>query len=235
MSILNIVTTPIYGCVIPSTKERVSFRPFLVSEERALLGAQDSEDVVTMVNTIGAVVRACIQPLSATENLTTFDIEYLFVRIRMKSIGEESLIEITCPVCATATPISIPLEKVEVYTDPEHNKIIKLTTTLAVKMRYPTLEEMTSTVVDGVDADDNKLKLVALSIETAFDGDSQYHAKEETRETMIKFVQKFTTAQYNKLANFFDTIPETRLTFDWVCPNCKTEHKKTLRGLNNFF
>lgn len=234
MSILDIVTTPTYSTTIPSSKAKVSYRPFLVGEEKSLLAAYESEDITTMINTVCAVVRSCITPKSATEKLTAFDVEYLFVQIRMKSIGEDSSIEITCPTCSAQTGITIQLDRVEVYTPPEHKTTVKLSDTLALKMKHPSLEEMTALVVDG-DSGDTKMKCVALCIETVFDGEQQYHAAEETQETMLKLVKKFTSTQYNKLAAFFDTMPETRLTFDWKCPKCGTDHTKTLRGLNNFF
>jgi hypothetical protein len=234
MSILDIVTTPIYTETIPSTKLQITYRPFLVIEEKALLAAQESEDMLTMLNTITSVVKACVSPASATDYLTSFDVEFLFVKIRMKSIGEESLIQITCPTCETVTPIAIPLDKMIVYIDPENKSTIKLSDSLAVTMRFPSIDEMTSITVNE-DSEDTKMKMIALSIKTAFDGDNQYHAKDETPETMLKFVKKFTSVQYDKLAQFFDTMPETRLTFDWTCPNCRTHHDKTLRGLNNFF
>ena len=235
MGILDIVTTPTYSDIIPSTKKAITYRPFLVVEERALLVAQESEDMATMVNTISAVVKACISPKSAVERLTSFDIEYLFVRIRMKSIGEESSIIITCPACSTPTPITIPLDKVEIYSPPDHKNTIKLSASLAVKMKYLSLEEMTSLMSDESTDIDGKMKLIAMSIDTVYDNETQYYAAEETKETMMSFIKKFTSVQYEKLVEFFDTMPETRLTFDWSCPKCKANHNKTLRGLNNFF
>lgn len=234
MSLKNIVTTPIYSTIIPSRNIKIKFRPFLVMDERSLLAAQESEDPVTMLNTLTAVVRGCIMDEKEAANLATFDIEYLFVRIREKSVGEESTLLFTCSGCKEKTPITFPITAVEVYTDPLHQKMIKLSPTLGILMKYADIDVLTNMNMGGT-PDDIKMSIVGNSIEAIYDGDEVHYTAEESIESIMQFVNRLTSLQYKKLAEFIDTTPEVRLKLDWACPKCNTKNDEVLTGINSFF
>jgi hypothetical protein len=234
MSLKNIVTTPIYSTIIPSRNIKIKFRPFLVMDERSLLAAQESEDPVTMLNTLASVVRGCIMDEKEAANLATFDIEYLFVKIREKSVGEESTLLFTCSGCKEKTPINFPITTVEVYTDPLHQKMIKLSPTLGILMKYADIDVLTNMNMGGT-PEDIKMSIVGNSIEAIYDGDEVHYTAEESIESIMQFVNRLTSLQYKKLAEFIDTTPEVRLKLEWDCPKCNTKNNEVLTGINSFF
>ena len=225
--------TPLYDAVIPSTNKKVKYRPFFVKEERALLAAQESEDVATMLNTISAVVRSCITSNTEIE-LTTFDVEYMFVQIRAKSVGEESTLIFACNNCEEKTPITIDLRKVIVDMPASNQTMIKLSDTIAMQMRYPTIEELTE--IDG-EHDPLLAKQLAITscVESIYKNDEVVHRGEVPVSEIITFIDELTGKQYKMLEAFFDNIPETKYKLDWKCPKCGHEHNQVLRGINSFF
>jgi predicted RNA-binding Zn-ribbon protein involved in translation (DUF1610 family) len=225
--------TPLYDTVVPSKNKKVKFRPFFVKEERALLAAQESEDVAIMLNTISAVVRGCINtPIDF--DLTTFDVEYMFVQIRSKSVGENSTLIFPCGKCGEKTPITMDLRKVVVEMPSTNQTLLKLSDTIAIQMRYPTIEELTE-----IDSEHDALlaKQLAITscIESIYKGDEVVHRGEVPVGDIINFVDELTGKQYKMLEEFFDNIPETKCDIDWKCPHCGNEHKQTLKGINSFF
>lgn len=227
MSILNdIVTTPIYECVQPSTGKTLKFRPFVVKEERALLMAQESEDTTTMLNTLVNITRGCI--IGPVPELSTFDIEYLFVQIRMKSVDENSMLVFTCSSCSEKTGVNIPLKNVRVHTPEGHEKIIKFDDTLAMEMRYPTFEQLES--------NQDLTSGIAASIKSIYKGDEIIDVSGLTLEEVVFFIDnKLNSKQFARLKNFYESIPETRLELEWKCPKCGQVHTPVLKGLNSFF
>ena len=125
-----------------SSKKKIKFRPFFVKEERALLAAQESEDVNVMLNTLNQIVKNCVEPKTICDSLTIFDIEYLFIKIRSKSVDEFSNIIVACDSCKKQSPYRISLEEVNVVTPPEHTTSIKISGDIVVMMKYPTIEEL---------------------------------------------------------------------------------------------
>lgn len=233
MSLADIQTFTLYDVKIPSTGKKAKFRPFVVDESRALLTAQESEDVSVMLNTLVSVVKACIQP--TPKELTTFDVEYLFVQIRMKSVGEQSTLLFTCNKCKEKTTMNIELDKVEVYTPPEHSKKIILSDNLAIVMSYPSVEQLAD-LDPNMPKDQAKSRLIASIIDSVYQGDAVVKMKDEKPEDVLDFVnRKLTPDQFKKLEDFLTTTPETRLTLDWTCPHCNAPHKSLLRGINSFF
>lgn len=221
------IDTPIYECKLPSTGETIKFRPYVVSEERALLMAQESEDNAAMLNTLDGVVRACIVFPKKIPRLTTFDIEFLFVQIRIKAVDENSLLTFTCNSCKEEVPIAIPLKNIFVDGLKEKAGLLKLDTNLAVLLQYPTIGELT--------AGEGKKKAVAASLKTVYKGDSVLNAEDFTEDEVMEFFDKLFPWQFEKIQEFFDEIPKTTIKVDWACPSCNHEHKHTLTGINSFF
>lgn len=221
----DLVTTPIYEDVLPSTGKPIKFRPFVVREERALLMAQESEDSAVMFNTLAKVVNDCI--VGPVPSMSTFDTEYMFIKIRIKSVEENSVLSFTCEKCEEQSVLSIPLKSVYVHKEEGHSLTIKLDETMAVVMKYPSIADITKE--DSMDA-------VAAAMQTIYIGDTVLDASEFTMQELIEFIDtKLSGGQFRKLKEFFETIPEVRIDVDWKCPKCGNDHKQVLKGLNSFF
>lgn len=227
MSQLNdLITTPIYETTIPSTGKAVQFRPFVVREERALLMAQESENTNTMLNTLTKVVKGCL--IGPPQELSTFDVEYLFIQIRIKSVDENSTLIFTCNACEEKTDINVPLKTAYVFKEPGHSTTFKLDDTLAVVMGYPSVEDLLR--------NDDTAAGVAASIKTIYKGDTVIDASAFTQDEMVEFLDtKLTGKQFEPLKKFYESIPEVRIDLKWKCPKCGHDHEQVLKGLNSFF
>ncbi len=229
MSVLDgLITTPIYECTLPSSGKPIKFRPFVVKEERALLMAQESENNKTMINTISTVVKNCI--IGAAPELSTFDVEYLFVQLRMKSIDENSTLIFTCSndQCKEKTAVNIPLKDVYVKKNDSISTTIKMDGNIAFVMRYPTIEEVTD--------EDDLVSSIAASIKAIYKGDQVIDVAGLTRQEVSDFIDnQLTRSQFAKLKEFYENIPETCLDLKWKCPKCGHDHEVELKGLNSFF
>lgn len=231
-------TAIIYNTVIPSTQEKIKFRPFLVKEEKALLIAQQSEDANVLVDTLKEIVKSCVVGKLDVNSLAMFDLEYLLLQIRAKSVGEFVELLFSCDVCTTPeskTNISFDISKIEVVKDPKHNKKIPLFDDVGLVMKYPTIDAIKK--FEALDMDDIELvfDLIIGSIDYIYSGDSIYHAKEQTKEELTDFIDNLTQEQFQKIKVFFDTMPKLRQDVKYTCPVCNKEHNKYLEGIETFF
>lgn len=231
MGLSNVNETPVYTTTLPSTGAKIKYRPFLVAEERALLTAGESEDAGTMYASMDKVVRNCLQ--TEVDNLTTFDVEFLFVTIRSKSVGETSDLILTCKKCQKDTTVSINLKTVEVTTPEGHNKKIELSSEKIVLMKYPTVDDMLSVE----ESDDKYDTLIKLSMHSVYYKDEIYVIKEETEEEVDKFVATLMPEEYHKIKQFIDTVPYVHINHSWVCknPECGEHNQTDLKGIFSFF
>jgi hypothetical protein len=232
MKLSQIDTATYYEVTIPSSGKKVKFRPFVVKEERALLLAQESEETSTLLSTLDSVVRSCMNNYSG--DLTTFDIEYLFVQIRSKSVGESVEVDATCKSCEKQTAIKIDISKVEVIRKDTHSKNIKLSDSLALTMRYPSMQDL-SDITEIKDATAQRLKVCASSIESVYFGDTVYHTKDGDTQEVIAFLDNRTDDEFAKIIEFIETIPTIELKTEWTCPHCGFENKNAINSIAGFF
>ena len=238
---LPVMSTPTYTLVIPSTKKSVKYRPFLVKEEKAILIAQQSEDIVTMVDTLKSVIKSCILDKVNPDDLSTFDLEYIFTQIRAKSVGE--IIELLFPCDIdhgeqndkAKVKISIDLTKIEVETPEGHEPKIDLFDEVGIMMKYPTIEIMSK--LEKVDTDDldNIFDIIAECINFIYEGDKIYYAKEQKKEELVSFLGNLNSQQFLKVQQFFATMPRIKQEVDYTCPICSRKHHKVLEGMQSFF
>jgi hypothetical protein len=236
---LPVQNTPIYTTEIPSTKEVIKFRPFLVKEQKSLLLAQQSEDINVMADTLKDVIRLCVQSQIAVDKLAIFDLEYIFSQIRAKSVGENVELLFSCDVCVdekSKVKINIDLTKLKVETDPTHEPKIDLFNDVGIVMKYPSINILDALEKYGVDAEiDLVFDIVCQCIDYIYDNNEVYHAHEQTKEELTTFVNNLTTEQFGKIESFFETMPKLRQKVNYTCPMCSREHNKVLEGLNSFF
>jgi hypothetical protein len=238
---LPVISTPTYNLVIPSTKKSVKFRPFLVKEEKAILIAQQSEDIIVMVDTLKSVVRSCILDKIDVDELATFDLEYIFTQIRAKSVGEIIELLFPCDVdhgednTKAKVKISINLTEIQVETTEDHSSKIELFGDVGIVMKYPTIEIMSK--LEQVDTDDldNIFNIIADCINYIYEGDKIHYAKEQKKQELMDFLGNLNSQQFIQVQNFFSTMPRIKKQIEYNCPICNLHHSKTLEGMQSFF
>ena len=238
---LPMMAAPTYTLTIPSTNKQVKYRPFLVKEEKALLIAQQSEDIKVMVDSLKQVIAGCVLDKIDVEKLATFDIEYIFTQIRAKSVGE--VVELLFPCVEdhgedqekAKLKISIDLTNLQVEFPPDHANKIALFGECGVVLRYPSfatmmkMEKLDTTDIDAI------FEIIAESIEYIYDGDQLYYAEEQTKEELLQFLNNLTNEQFSNLQKFFSSMPRIKKDIEYNCPLCGKHHKVTLEGMQSFF
>ena len=233
------IATPIYELEIPSLKKKIRYRPFLVKEEKILIIALESEDSKQIANAVKTVISNCILSKGIkVEDLATFDIEYLFLNIRCKSVGETVDVLITCPDDGTTqVPTSINLDEINVEVDPEHSRDIKLDDSLTLRMRYPSMTEFIKNNFDSgesVSVDDT-FDLIVSCIDQIYSEEESWTASDSTKKELLEFVEQLSSKQFKEVEKFFDTMPKLSHTIKIKNPNTKVESEVVLEGLSAFF
>lgn len=238
---LPMMSAPTYTMVVPSSGVSVRFRPFLVKEEKALLIAQQSEDIGVMIQTLKGVINTCVLDTVDTDKLATFDLEYMFTQIRAKSVGE--IIELLFPCDIdhgednekARVKVSIDLTTLIVEKNPDHTNKINLFGDVGVVMKYPTMDVMKR--LENLDANDldKVFGVVADSIEYIYQGEEIFYGKEQKHEELIQFLNNLTSEQFLRVQQFFATMPRIKKEVEYTCPVCQRHHRKMLEGMQSFF
>ena len=236
---LHRIVTPTYELELPSTEQTIKFRPFLVKEEKLLLLALESEDTKQITNSIKTVIKNCIETKGIkVENLPTFDIEYLFLNIRAKSVGEEIDVNIICPDDEeTSVSVKINVDDIKVQTNEDHTNKIKLDDTLMMEMKYPSLEQFIKNNFDisNNSAIDQSFELVASCVNKIYNEDEVWAAADVTKKELMDFLDQMNTAQFKQIEKFFETMPKLSHTIKVKNPNTEVESEVVLEGLSSFF
>ena len=233
------IVTPTYDLVLPSTKQKIKFRPFLVKEEKLLVLALESEDQKDITTAIKSVLQSCIKTRGVkVEELPTFDIEYLFLNIRGKSVGEEVEVNIIAPDDnETSVKVEISLDEIEVKEYDDHDTKIKLDDDLMMEMKYPSLEQFIKTNFDFNEKTsvDQSFNLIAACIDKIYNEDEVWAAADCSKKELTDFLEQMNSQQFKKIENFFTTMP--KLSHEVTIVNPKTKKKSTvvLEGLSSFF
>ena len=233
------ISTPTYEMVLPSSNKKIKYRPFLVKEEKVLILAMESQDTATVANAVKDVLKNCILSRGIkVEKLSTFDIEYLFLNIRGKSVGEAIEVMVTCPDDGkTQVPTSINIDEIKVIIDDDHQRDIKLDDTYSLRMRYPSLDEFVknnfATAAD-ISVDDT-FDLIASCVDQVYSEEESWAAADCTQKELTQFVESLNSNQFKEVEKFFDTMPKLSHTVKVINPNTKKENEVVLEGLQNFF
>jgi rubrerythrin len=238
---LPMMSAPTYTMTIPSSGAKVKYRPFLVKEEKALLIAQQSEDSLTMVETLKDVIKNCVQDKLDVNKLATFDLEYMFIQIRGKSVGEQLELIFPCDVDhgeqneKARSKVVIDLNELNVEKPENHTNKFQLFNDVGVVMKYPTIDTLKKLENIDVTDYDKIFEIMAYSIEYIYDGEEIYHASEQKHEELIQFINNLSSEQFVKLQSFFESMPKLRKEIEYTCPICGKHHKKVLEGIQSFF
>ena len=232
------IATPTYELVIPSTKKKIKYRPFLVKEEKVLIIAMESEDPSQIAVAVKDVIKACILSRGVkVEELSTFDIEYLFLNIRGKSVGEEVEVLVTCPDDGeTKVPVIIALDDIEVQFDKSHSRDIRLDDTLVMRMKYPSMEEFVKNNFSVSDVNlDETFNVIMSSIEQIYNEEESWTTKDCTKKELREFVEGLSSKQFKDIENFFTTMPKLSHNMTVTNPNTGVDNEVVLEGLASFF
>jgi len=233
------IATPTYELELPSTGETIQYRPFLVKEEKLLVIALESEDTKQITTAIKTVIKNCILTKNIkVETLPTFDIEYLFLNIRGKSVGEEIEVNIICPDDGeTQVPVKINLDDIQVQKNEEHSNKIKLDNSIMMEMKYPSLDQFIKNNFDFNDknAMDQSFELIGSCIDKIFTEDEVWSTADVTKKELIEFLESMNSSQFKDIEKFFETMPKLSHTIKVINPKTQVESEVVIEGLASFF
>ena len=232
------IATPTYELVLPSTKKTIKYRPFLVKEEKLLVLALETEDQKQITSAIKSVLKNCIQTRGIkVETLPTFDIEFLFLNIRGKSVGEEVDVNIIAPDDGvTEIPVKIDIDQIKVLESPEHNNQIKLNDELMMEMKYPSLEQFIKNNFDFNQSNfDQSFDLIASCVNKIYSEDEVWSADDVTKKEIIEFLESMNSIQFKDIEKFFETMPKLSHTVKVRNQKTGVESEVVLEGLSSFF
>ena len=232
------INTPTYELVLPSTGKKLKYSPFLVREEKILIMALESEDMQQISTAIIETLNQCILTKGIkVEKLATFDIEYLFLNIRAKSVGETVEVNVTCPDDGkTSVSMEIDIDSIKIKKDKSHRNSIKLDDTLSMKMKYPSMDQFIASNFDqNYDNVDTTLGMIIGCIDMIYNEEESWNASESTDKELSEFVGNLNTKQFKLIEKFFSTMPKLQHTIKVTNPQTKVESEVVLEGLAAFF
>ena len=231
------IDVPIYELTVPSTDEKIKYRPFLVKEEKLLLIAMESGENSDILRAVKDIVDSCTFNKMKIGNMPMFDVEYIFLQIRSKAVGEVSTLRVLClDDMKTYAKVEVDLNEIEVRVTDAHTNKIELSDEMGVIMKYPTVDSFVENKIDDI-SPANMLDVIITCVDKIYDkkGEEVYDAKDSTKQELVDFVEQMNTTQFADVQKFFDTMPALSHEITVKNPKTKKESKVTLNGLNDFF
>tara|TARA_E500000331_G_scaffold106141_1_gene102852 strand:- start:12 stop:731 length:720 start_codon:yes stop_codon:yes gene_type:complete len=233
------ISTPTYELELPSTQKKVRYRPFLVKEEKVLLIALETEDTKEITNAIRAVIKSCVLTRGIkVETLPTFDIEYLFLNIRGKSVGEVIEVNLICPDDGvTEVKKNIPIDDIKIQRTDGHTNQIKLDDNIMMEMKYPSLDQFIKNNFDFTEGNqmDQSFELIGSCIDKIYTEEEVWSSSDCTKKELTEFLESMNSSQFKEIENFFETMPKLSHTIKVKNPNTEKENDVVLEGLASFF
>ena len=231
------LNTPTYELEIPSTDEKIQYRPFLVKEEKILMMALETKDNAQIVNAVKDIVNECTFNKINISTMPMFDTEYIFLQIRSKSVGEVSKLKLLCPDDKkTYADVELDLNEVKVQVGDDHTNKIELTDDMGIIMTYPSIDSFSASGIQDINAS-NMIDVIGTCILQIYEqkGEKVYEAKDQTKKELTEFIEQLNTKQFQDVQKFFDTMPRLKHTIKIKNPKTKKTSEVTLSGLNDFF
>jgi hypothetical protein len=233
------ISTPTYELELPSTQKKVRYRPFLVKEEKVLLIALETEDTKEITNAIRAVIKSCVLTRGIkVETLPTFDIEYLFLNIRGKSVGEVIEVNLICPDDGvTEVKKNIPIDDIKIQRTDGHTNQIKLDDNIMMEMKYPSLDQFIKNNFDFTEGNqmDQSFELIGSCIDKIYTEEEVWSSSDCTKKELTEFLESMNSSQFKEIENFFESMPKLSHTIKVKNPNTEKESDVVLEGLASFF
>ncbi len=235
------INTPTFELVLPSTAKKIKYRPFLVREEKILVMAMESDDMKQITSAIIDILNNCILTRGIkVEKLSTFDIEYLFLNVRSKSVGETVEVNVTCPDDGeTQVQMEIDIDSIKVKKDKNHTNIVKLDDNLSMKLKYPSMNEFIENNFDATDTSRSEvsqsLDMITSCIDMIYNEEESWSSTDSTKKELSEFIEQLNTKQFKDVEKFFTTMPKLSHTVKVKNPKTGVENKVVLEGLASFF
>ena len=234
------INTPTYELAIPSTGKKIRYRPFLVKEEKILIMALESEDIKQITDAIVEILSECILTKGVKVlELATFDIEFIFLNVRAKSVGEMIDVNVTCPDDGkTQVQMEIDIDAIKVQKDKKHSNLVKIDEKLSMKMKYPSIQQFVQNNFDIKDTGpdvDQSLTMITTCIEQIYTEEESWSTSDSTSDELKEFVEQMNTKQFKEIEGFFTTMPKLSHTVKVKNPKTKVESEVVLEGLASFF
>ena len=226
---------PRYELKVPSTGKKATYRPYLVKEEKVLMLALESNDEKQMIRAMKDVINTCTEGSVDVEKMAMFDLEYIFMQLRGKSVGEKTEIGVKCKSCETKNDVLVDLDKVKVNVPKESARKIALTSTVGVTMKYPSVND----IMDIQSSDDSEVEklfnLIGTCIDSVYSGGEIFDAEGQSAQEIRDFIESLNSDQFNKIKDFIQDMPSAGISVDFTCSNCSTHNNFEVKGIANFF
>ncbi len=226
------LSTPTYKLKIPSSGKTITYRPFLVKEEKLLLMSKESKNPKEIVDTLRNLVTSCVTEQIDFDSLTSFDVEYMFLNFRSKSVGEEVELMIPCDQCEKKNPVSVNLDE-DIFVENQDKKIefkIPLTNTVGLIMKYPSMDSFVTGSMDN-----DSLGVIISSIEAIYDETTVHKINDYTQKEVRDFISSLSMKDIQKIQNFFNSMPKIKCKVEFKCQECQKDNSFNIEGINNFF
>lgn len=236
MALPKLNSTPSYELILPSTQEKIKFRPFLVKEQKILLMAYETRDKANIIRAMIDTLESCVHDYDV-RNFTTYDAEYVFTQIRAKSVGEKIELFIKCIDCAFENPVSIDLEKVEMDNQ-QRDKDVTITDTVTVRLRYPNYQVLLNNGIINSESNsitDMLMSMIKCSMYSIITPEENILLSDESPEEIDDFINSMTSDQFQGIADFIQNIPVLKYNLKFTCTQCSHENEHNLQGLDDFF
>lgn len=233
MALPKLNDAPKYEISVPSTGQKVRYRPYLVKEEKVLMLAMESQDQRAALNAIVDTIGSCVQDDLKTADLTSFDVEFLFTQIRSKSVGETAKIGIACKHCDVQNDIDIKLDDIKVNIPAGLENTIELTDNITLLMRWPSYNELIE--VEGLSTTDQTFKMIAACIDSVQTEEESIRLRDEVEAEVTDFVESLSSPQFDKIRKYVEQMPKMEHAVSFDCISCKKRNDITLSGISDFF
>jgi len=237
MALPKLNDVPKYDLVIPSLNETIRFRPFLVKEQKVLMLGYESQNKKEILKAILETIDACVTGEFDLHRLTTYDVDYMFTKIRSKSVGETADIQISCQECQEMNDVKVNLDSIEVK-DKKDTNVVKLTNSISVKLRHPTYSyfmQSSTFFEEGRTQADIMMDLIVSCLDSVLTEEEAIKISDESNEEVIAFIDSLSTSQFEIITNWVENMPSLQAEIQFKCTHCDTENTKTLKGLDDFF
>ena len=225
-----------YSTTLPSTGQVIEYRPYVVKEEKILMIALESQDQKQIVSAMKDVVKACVFDDINENKLTPFDIEWMFLKLRSKSVGEKVIVKLKCDEeeCSGITDVDINLDEITMEDNIKKDKVIPITDKIGVTVRYPSINDLAKYDTEKLNTFEGAVGMIIDCLETIYDDDNVYDTKEEKRKDVEGFLENLSSTQFKKIADWFQGMPTVSKTVEWKC-SCGKDQEMELRGIQSFF
>lgn len=229
------LNTARYSIEVPSTGQKVEYRPYLVKEEKILMMAMESNDQRAIMNATKDIIKACVFDDIDIDELAMFDIETLFLALRSKSVGEKVDVKLKCEDCEHVNDLTIDFDEIQQPVIDEGNVNVELTDDVGIIMKYPSLKDVEKYSDEDAESIETAMNMMLACIDSIYDADNVYDAKDETPTSLKNFIESLSSVQFLKLSQFLEDMPSLSYDASYKCVNCGKENEQVIRGLASFF